>query len=130
MRFNIRTLSRTISTLALAAFLLAATGAQALAHGGHGRNHNRGRHLGWDRNNRNDDLRFGRRDLKRHEHVERRDLRMHQHSERESLRDTLTGGHRGGALRDLSEYQRDERRDLRTHERGERQVFRQGHRRH
>ncbi|MCA1594532.1 MAG: hypothetical protein LC754_18270 [Acidobacteria bacterium] len=139
MRFDIRTLARTISALALGAVLLAGMSLSALAHGGHGKGHNRGRHLGWtigrhrgwDRNHRdNDNFRIGRRLLKRHERTERRDLREHQHSERDALRDTLTGGHRGGAMRGLSEHQRDERQALRTHERGERQVFKQGRGKH
>ncbi len=140
MKFDISTLSRTISALALGAVLLAGASSEALAQRpGHGPRHvNRGRHLGWtigrhrgwDRNRRNDDFRFGRRDLKRHERGERRDLREHQHSERDTLRDTLTGGHRGGAMRDLSEHQRDERQNLRTHQRGERQIFKQGRGKH
>ncbi len=138
MRFEIRTLSRTISALALGAILLAGAALQAQAQPGRGRQNNRGRHLGWtigqhrgwNRTRNNADYRLGRRDLKRHERSERRDLRTHQRSERGTLRDSLSGGHRGGVFRDLSQHQRAERRDLKRSERSDRQTFKQGHGKH
>lgn len=49
MRFEIRTLTRAISTLVILAMLVvgASIGASAQGHSHFGRSHNRGRHLGW-----------------------------------------------------------------------------------
>ncbi len=54
MRFEIRTLKRTISALAVVLMLLLGASADALAHGGRKGRHkqNQGRHLGWERGRR------------------------------------------------------------------------------
>ena len=54
MRFEIRTLSRAISTLVVLLVLVCGASLDTLAQGNsrYGRSHNRGRHLGWERGRR------------------------------------------------------------------------------
>ena len=130
MRFEIRTLSRAVSTLVILFVLVFGASLDTLAQGrsAWGRSHNRGRHLGWDRGRRvgrhdRDDSRF-RRLLRRDRRIERRTLRRNQRHERHSF----TGSDRSL----LQSRFRQERSDLRAHQRAERDLFRQsrGHGHH
>jgi hypothetical protein len=91
MRFEIRTLSRVISTLALLFVLVFGASLDASAQGNSrwGRSHNRGNHYGWTRGrrvgqqrNNSDWLRMRRRAIRR----ERRDDRRDRRSDRRELR--------------------------------------------
>lgn len=118
MRFEISTLKRTISALAVVVMLVLGASADAWAHGNHGKKHkqNQGRHLGWQLGrrvgqHRRDDNNWRRRQVRRHRLDERRDLRRHQRSERESF---------DGSHHDLKGHQKGERRELKMHQRTER----------
>ncbi len=130
MRFEIRTLTRAVSTLAVLFVLVFGASLDTLAQGrsAWGRSHNRGRHLGWDRGRR-----VGRNDrdgsllgrvLRRDRRIERRALRRNQRLERRSFK--------GSDRSVLQSHFRQERSDLRAHQRAERDLFKQsrGHGRH
>lgn len=95
MRFEIRTLSRAISTMVVLFVLVFGAALDVTAHDRGrkwGRSHNRGRHLGWERGRRvghlrrdNDGL-FLRRALRRDRRAERRALRRQRRIERRSFR--------------------------------------------
>ena len=90
MRFEIRTLTRALSTLALLFVLVFGASLDASAQGNSrwGRSHNRGRHLGWTRgrrvgqNRRNDDGSIWRRLARRDRRSERRTLRRQRRYDR------------------------------------------------
>ena len=120
MRFEISTLKRTISALALVVMLVFGASADAWARGDHGKKHKQkqGRHLGWERGRRvgqhrrtNNNWNRRRRQVRRHWGDERRDLRRHQRSERGSF---------DGSRRDLNRHHKGERRELKAHQRAER----------
>ena len=122
MRFEIRSLSRAISTLALLSVLVFGASLDVSAYQKRGRDwgrsHNRGRHLGWERGRRvGQHRRSGstwRRLVRRDRRAERRALRRQRRIVRRSFRD----GNRG---RERSRFGR-ERADFRparfTHSRG------------
>ena len=91
MRFEIRTLSRAISTLVVLCVLLLGTGLNASARQrgrDWGRSHNRGNHYGWTRGRRvgqyrRDNL-IMRRMARRDRRAERRTLRRERRIERRS----------------------------------------------
>lgn len=86
MRFEIRTPSRTLSTLVVLFVLVFGASMDVLAsQRGRGRGHNRGRHLGWERGRRvghhrrdDDDRRRWRRLVRRDRRDDRRDRRRHR----------------------------------------------------
>ena len=89
MRFEIRTLSRAISTLALLFVLVFGASLDASAQGNSrwGRSHNRGRHLGWTRGRRvgqqrNSDWLRMRRSQRREIREDRRELRRDRRENR------------------------------------------------
>ncbi|HEY0172086.1 MAG TPA: hypothetical protein VGB98_13770 [Pyrinomonadaceae bacterium] len=93
MRFEIRTLSRTLSTLVVLFVLVLGASLDVLAsQRGRGRSHNRGRHLGWERGRRvgqhrrndNNGRRRWRREVRRDRREDRRDRRRHRRIERRS----------------------------------------------
>ncbi|MCA1632922.1 MAG: hypothetical protein LC802_04170 [Acidobacteria bacterium] len=123
MRFEISTLKRTISALAVVVMLVFGASADAWAHVKHGKKHkqNQGRHLGWERGrrvgqHRRDDNNWNqrRRQARRHWRDERSDLRRHQRSERGTF---------DGSRRDLKSHQKGERRVLKAHQRAERKQL-------
>ena len=99
MRFEIRTLTKAMSTLALLFVLVfgASLDVSAYQRGrGHnrgrdwGRSHNRGRHLGWERGrrvgqHRRSDGTLFRRVLRRNRRAERRTIRRNRRIERRSF---------------------------------------------
>lgn len=95
MRFEIRTLSRSLSTLVVLLVLVFGASLDVLAsQRGRGRGHNRGRHLGWERGRRvghhrrdNDDRRRWRRLVRRDRRDDRRDRRRHRRFVRRNSRD-------------------------------------------
>jgi hypothetical protein len=133
MRFEIRTLSRVMSTLVVLFVLVFGAGMDVLAQRrgrDWGRSHNRGRHLGWERGrrvgqHRRSDGTLFRRTLRRNRRTERRALRRQRRIERRSF---------SGSDRSLLESQlRQQRAELRARQRSERALFRQsrgGHGRH
>jgi hypothetical protein len=117
MRFEIRTVSRAISTLVILGTLVFGASVGASAQGNSRWAHNRGRHLGWERGRR---VGQDRRELRRDLRSERRDLRRNERRERRSFN--------GSDRSVLQVRQRQERADFRTHQRGERERFRDEHR--
>jgi len=124
MRFEIRTLSRVISTLVVLFVLVCGASLDVLAQGrGRGRTHNRGRHLGWERGRRvghhrraNDGTLLGR-VLRRDRKAQRRAIRRQRRLERRSF---------SGSDRSLLESRlRQERAELRARQRTERSTFKQ-----
>ncbi|HKG15454.1 MAG TPA: hypothetical protein VKB12_19190 [Pyrinomonadaceae bacterium] len=95
MRFEIRTLSRAISTLALLLVLVFGASLDVAAQGNSrwGRSHNRGRHLGWTRGRRvgqqrnSNWLRWRRREARRDRRDDRRDWRRDRREDRRDRRD-------------------------------------------
>jgi hypothetical protein len=91
MRFEIRTLTRAISTLVVLFVLVFGASLDAMAQRrgrDWGRSHNRGRHLGWERGRRvGQNRRSGtnwRRLVRRDRRIERRTLRRQRRFERRS----------------------------------------------
>lgn len=89
MRFEFRTLTRTICAFALALLFVAGSALDAYAQGrGRHRGWTQGRHRGWEhsrsRHVRDDDDRWSRRDrrraLRRHRRLERRERRLDRRS--------------------------------------------------
>ena len=126
MRFEIRTLSRAVSTLVVLLVLVFGASLETLAqkHKGMngsawGRSHNRGRHLGWTRGRRVGQFRRGDDGsvLRRDRRAERRALRRQQRHDRRSF----SGGDRSV----LEQRFRHERSDLRARQRAERDQFKQ-----
>src|SRR5215208_2401262 len=88
MRFEIRTLSRAISTLVVLLVLVCGASLDTFAQGNSrwGRSHNRGRHLGWERGrrvgqnrrNNDNDRRRWRRFIRRDRRDDRRSLRRNR----------------------------------------------------
>jgi hypothetical protein len=123
MRFEIRTLLRAISTLALLLVLVFGASLDVSAHqkrGGQrgrdwGRGHNRGRHLGWERGRRvGQHRRISRRSLRRERRFERRTARRHRRFERRSFWD----GNRGWERSRFGRQRADFRPARFTHSRG------------
>ncbi|MFN2414480.1 MAG: hypothetical protein ABR603_05000 [Pyrinomonadaceae bacterium] len=109
MRFEIRSLSRAISTLAVLCVFVFGASPDVSAHQRRGRDwgrgHNRGRHLGWERGRRvGQHRRVARRSLRRERRVERRTLRRHRRIERRSLWDGNRGRERSRFGRERAEF--------------------------
>jgi hypothetical protein len=93
MRFEMRTLKRTICALAVVLMLVLGAGVEALAHDKRGKRHkqNQGRHLGWERGRRvghhrrdDDNWRRRRRQARREWRDDRRDDRRDFRRQRRS----------------------------------------------
>src|SRR4051812_3133901 len=101
MRFEIRTLSRAISTLALLFVLVFGASLEASAQGNSrwGRSHNRGRHYGWTRGRRvgqrdnNNNWRMRRRENRREIRSDRRELRSDRRELRQDRRENWRERH-------------------------------------
>lgn len=112
MRFEIRTLSRAISTLVVLLVLVLGASLDVLAsQRGRGRSHNRGRHLGWERGRRvgqhrrdNDDRRRWRRHVRRDRRDDRRDRRRHRRSVRRNSWDNDRSWQRSRFGRSRSDF--------------------------
>lgn len=112
MRFEIRTLSRAISTLALLFVLVFGASLDVSAHQKRGqrgrdwgRSHNRGRHLGWERGRRvGHHRRIARRTHRRERRVERRTHRRGRRIERRSFRDGNRGWERSRFGRERADF--------------------------
>ena len=95
MRFEIRTLSRAISTLALLFVLVFGASFDVSAQGNSrwGRSHNRGNHYGWTRGRRvgqqrnTNWMRWRRREARRDRRDDRRDRRSERRERRHDRRD-------------------------------------------
>ena len=92
MRFEIRTVSRAISTLALLFVLVLGASLEASAQGNSrwGRSHNRGRHYGWTRGRvgqQNNNRRMLRRENRREIRSDRRELRSDRRELRQDRRE-------------------------------------------
>jgi len=108
MRFEIRTLSRAISTLVVLFVLVFGASLEAMAQGNSrwGRSHNRGRHLGWERGRRVGQQR-------RSSSTWRRLVRRDRRSERRTLRRQRRTSWNNDWSRQRSSFGR-ERSDFRT----------------
>jgi hypothetical protein len=122
MRFEIRTLLRTISALAIVLMLLVGASADALAHGRKGkqRKQNQGRHLGWERgrrvgHQRRDDNNWSwrRRQFRRNRRDDRRDFRRQRRSLFFNSRRDLNTQWRGDRRQAWAQQQRFQRAQFR-----------------
>lgn len=101
MRFEIRTVSRAISTLALLFVLVVGASLEASAQGNsrRGRSHNRGNHYGWTRGRRVGQqrkanwLRLHRRENRREIRSDRRELRSDRRELRQDRRENRRERH-------------------------------------
>jgi hypothetical protein len=133
MRTEFRTLARAISTLVVLFVLVCGASLDARAQGNSrwGRSHNRGRHLGWYRQRRNNDSsnwrwrRAQRRDQRQDRREVMRDRRELRRDRRELRRDRRTSY--GGDRRVLEQRFRQQRADLRMRQRSDRDLFRESH---
>ena len=115
MRVEFRTLARTISTLVVLFVLVCGASMDASAQGNSrwGRSHNRGRHLGWERGRRvgqnrrddNDDRSRWRRTIRRERRDERRTLRRHRRIERRTSWNNNRDG-QGSRVRQSNNWRR------------------------